>query len=417
MGIMIETQTRLPSIRLKSFSGNGMVYTVNRSGRTCTCLQFATEGHCKHLDEVGCYQPKQFTPRTHPTFSQALSGLVKSIRLRRTEDAVYWLTYLDGFPESEKLTRKAARFRVARRILIASAEDGHSISVMENVAANFKFLCKPDTPLVYLAVEIVRITKLPNWWHESTGGHDYIYSSLVGYRQQVLYRKINDPEAAKDLLRKAIDEQDRTAALGALCLLMALGLSASRQAEFLMTIAQEMNHEMAIRLLRIHLGARTALSGDNNFTGHAVWMLAGGVSPVADQIEPVVIGEACELLRNARERWKQPLPIPSCYLDGVHCAGTDRRYAGILQDMWAVCCCFSKNGNIEPANLWLPEYFPLTGLEIESAPQQVANAINCTAGREQKVGTEAPQMQQTAHTGAFSQSDGTETNDLSISTR
>lgn len=141
---MNQTLTKLPLIRLKSFSGGGMVYTVDRLGRTCTCLQFATEGHCKHLDEVGSYQPKHFTPRTHPTFSQALSGLVKSIRLRRTEDAVYWLIYLDGFPESEELTRKAARFRVARRILIASAEDGHSISVMEAVASTFKSLCRLD---------------------------------------------------------------------------------------------------------------------------------------------------------------------------------------------------------------------------------------------------------------------------------
>jgi len=412
---MIETQTNLPLIRLKSFSGSGMVYTLDRSGRKCTCLQFAVDGHCQHLDEVGCYQPKQFTPRTHPTFSQALSGLVKSIRLRRTEDAVYWLTYLDGFPESEKLTRKAARFRVARRILIASAEDGHSISVMENVASTFKSLCKLETPLVYLAAEIVRICKLPSWWRPETGGHDYIHHCLVGYRQQVLYRTITDQATAKSSLRKSILEGDKATALGILSLLPTLGVGSSKQAEFLMTVAMEMNHQQAIRLLRIHLGARTALSGDSNFTGHAVWMLAGGVSPVADQIEPVVIKEVCELLYRARERWKQPLPIPNEYCDGLHCSGRDRRYAGILQDMWAVCCCFSKNGNIEPANRWLPEYFPLTGLEIESAPQSVATAINCTADGEQVVGNGARQTHQSTHTGAFSETDGAETNGLTPS--
>jgi hypothetical protein len=95
--------------------------------------------------------------------------MVKSIRLRRVEDAIYWLLYLDAFPESEKLTRKAARFRVARRILIGAAEDGMSLSVMEAVADNFKFLCKLDTPLVYLAAEIVRLTGIPNWRDPSTG--------------------------------------------------------------------------------------------------------------------------------------------------------------------------------------------------------------------------------------------------------
>jgi hypothetical protein len=246
---MSLTLSKLPLIRLKSFSGSGVVYTVDRSGRTCTCLQFAAEGHCKHLDEVGVYQSKQFTPRTHPTFSQALSGLVKSIRMRRVEDAVYWVVYLDGFPPSEKLTRKAARFRVARRILIGSAEDGHSISVMEHVASNFRFLCKLDTPLVYLAAEIVRICKLPNWWDPVTGGHDYIYSNLVGYRRQVLYRTVNDEQGAQKVLRTAVDLADRVTALGALYVLGALRVGSTRQAEYLMTIAQEMNHAKAMRLL------------------------------------------------------------------------------------------------------------------------------------------------------------------------
>jgi hypothetical protein len=147
---MSLTLTKLPLIRLKSFSGSAVVYTVDRQRQTCTCREFAEGGHCKHLDEFGVYKRREFIARTHPTFSQALSGLVKSIRMRRVEDAVYWLMYLDGFPASEERGKKAARFRVARRILIGSAEDGHSISVMESVASNFRFLCKVDTPLVYL---------------------------------------------------------------------------------------------------------------------------------------------------------------------------------------------------------------------------------------------------------------------------
>jgi hypothetical protein len=318
------------------------------------------------------YKRREFIPRTHPTFSQALSGLVKSIRMRRAEDSIYWLVYLDGFPLSEKLTRKAARFRVARRILIGSAEDGHSIPVMEYVADNFRYLCKLDTPLVYLAAEIVRICKLPNWWNPDTGGHDYIYSNLVGYRQQVLYRTVNDEQGARKVLSRAVDEEDRATALGALYVLPALGVGSTRQAEYLMTIAQEMNHEKAVRLLSIHLGARSALSGDNNFTSQATWMLAGGESPVVDQIEPVVAGEVYELLDKAMERWKNPLPIPNEYCDSIHSAGKDPRYAGLLQNMYAVCLCFSHYGNIEPENRFLPEFYPTDGLEIEPPPQSSA---------------------------------------------
>jgi hypothetical protein len=124
---MNHTPAKLPLLRLKSFSETDLVYTVDRTGRSCNCPQFLSDGHCKHLDELGVYVRRDFIARSRPTFSQALSGLVKSIRLRRPEDAVYWLIYLDGFPASEKLTRKAARFRIARRILIGSAEDGHSM--------------------------------------------------------------------------------------------------------------------------------------------------------------------------------------------------------------------------------------------------------------------------------------------------
>jgi hypothetical protein len=207
---MHQTLAKLPLIRLKSFEGRPLIYTVDRTARTCTCESFQTGGehYCEHLEELGVYQQKQFTPSAHPTFSQALSGLIKAIRMRRVEDAIYWLMYLDGFPAGEKLTKKATRFRLARRILIGSAEDGHSISVMEYVASNFRLLGKVDTPLVYLAAEIVRICKLPNWWDPSTGGHDYLYNSLVGNRQQVVYRKVNDEDGARRLLRKAVDDAE-----------------------------------------------------------------------------------------------------------------------------------------------------------------------------------------------------------------
>jgi hypothetical protein len=226
-----------------------------------------------------------------------------------------------------------------------------------------------------LAAEIVRICKLPNWWSPATGGHDYIYNSLVGYRQQVLYRKVNDQDEARKLLKKAIGEANKATAIGAVSLMGAVGLGSTKQAEYLMAIALEMNHEEAVRLLSIHLGARSALSGDNNFIAQAAWMLSGGDSPVADQIAPVVAGEVNELLDKANERWKRPEPIPHCYCDGVHCGGKDRRYAGILQDMYAVCCCFSRYGNIEPENQWLPEFYPTAGLQIESSLQSIAQEV------------------------------------------
>ena len=122
-------------------------------------------------------------PKSHPTFSQALSGLVKSLRIRRVRDAIYWLLYLDGFGNEKK-----ERYRMARRLLIGSAEDGLSIDVMEKVLENFSHLTKDETSVLELAAEAIRICKIPNWWHPATGGPDYIYTGMVGERELWQFR-------------------------------------------------------------------------------------------------------------------------------------------------------------------------------------------------------------------------------------
>jgi replication-associated recombination protein RarA len=144
-------------IRLKSFSGDQW-YEISLLDRTCKCAGFnATLVPCKHLNALGFYsRSRPFVSKTHPTFSQALSGMVKSIRLRRVESAVYWLMYLDTFEEPQY------RFRTARRILIGSAEDGHSISVMEQVVESFRRISKAQAGLEELAAEVLRICKMPN---------------------------------------------------------------------------------------------------------------------------------------------------------------------------------------------------------------------------------------------------------------
>jgi hypothetical protein len=71
----------------------------------CSRFSFArfdnrAQGSLARLGSIYLFRP--FTPKTHPTFSQALSGLVKSLRIRRVEEAVYWLQYLDTFPDARQ---------------------------------------------------------------------------------------------------------------------------------------------------------------------------------------------------------------------------------------------------------------------------------------------------------------------------
>jgi hypothetical protein len=54
MGNMHQTPAKLQLIRLKSFDGRPLFYTVDRTARTCTCESFKSGGEhsCKHLEEL-----------------------------------------------------------------------------------------------------------------------------------------------------------------------------------------------------------------------------------------------------------------------------------------------------------------------------------------------------------------------------
>ncbi len=351
-------QTPKAVLRLKSFSGDCW-HIIDLNKRTCDCREFIRNGKCEHLTVLGVYPLKPFTPSTHPTFSQALSGLVKSLRIRRVEDAVYWLMYLDTFPEAQH------RFRTARRLLIGSAEDGHSVAVMERVSSVFRALSKPSADLSLLVAEAIRICKLPNWWDPRTGGPDYLYSSLVGQRYMIYSSTERSLTAMTRLIEQAIDEQNTALAMAGVQGLVEANVTSSVQAELLKSLAQQTQHALAERLVDVHLKAKTPLSGDNNFISQALWMMAGGVSPIAEAAVAVSEQEVQEMLESARERWKNPSPIPTWCCDGVHCAGNDLRFAGMLPLMFAVCLAYEHYGRVDPQDKWLPQFRCLDGLILE----------------------------------------------------
>ncbi len=352
------------TIRMKSFAGDHW-QTISLNEKTCDCDQFQIGRRCDHLSALGIYSIKPFTPTTHPTYSQALSALVKSIRIRRIDEAVYWLVYLHSFKEKEY------RFRTARRLLIGSAEDGHSIPVMEKVVSNFRKTVRPETDLVYLIADAVRICKHQNWWHPESGGPDYIYQSLIGERAWLYKQWDQRLQTLQNEIRWAIEERNRAGALGGTVAFNRLQerFGATAQAEFLLGLARIIGHDLAARLCEVHLSAKSALSGDNNFICQAAWMLAGGVSPVAEENEPVTTEECCELLERAKERWRNPQPIPRWCVDGLHSAGDDPRFAGILPHMMAVCRAFEHYGRVEPDDVWLPQFQCYDGLVIEADGQ------------------------------------------------
>lgn len=349
-------------IILKSFSGTNW-YRVSPVARTCDCAHFrAMPGPpCKHLRAIGIHAERRpFAPSARPSFSQALSGLVKSLRLRRSADAIYWLVYLDTFRE------RSSRLRMARRLLIGSAEDGHSVEVMETVAKNYSHIARPQTDLLYLVADALRICKMPNWWNPASGGKPYIHSGLLAERKLLHYRDHHTLENMTRLLEDGISEQDTVSAIAGVMGLSHARLSSSRQAELLARVARERGHALAQRLIGIHLRARSALSGDNNFLCQAAWMMAGGYSPIAEHDGPVFAAEASDALEIAREQWMNPQPIPRWCCDGLHSAGDDERFMGVWFHMYACCLAFEHYGRLDPRDAWQPEFYCYDGLTIST---------------------------------------------------
>lgn len=348
-------------IALRSFTSSEIYYQVDTDLGICSCPAYQGAGGCKHLEAVGRYKPKNVTLSARPSYSQALSGLVKCIRIRDIDEGAYWLTYLWGF--REKLT--GSQYRTVRRLLIGSAEDGHSVAVMEKVAENFDALLAKDVEFPRVMAEFLRICKVPNWWHPDSGGADYIHTGMIATRRTLYDQQPYALDHCLSALAQAVEDQDK---IGALFWILK-GCDAGKGsglalANCLHEIAVAQNHEPAARLMKnVHLRHAKALHDDNNFLGQAAWLLAGGNSPVVDRIEVVTHGEVRQLIEKVNAT--EPHVIPGWCCDGIHCAGSDIRYCGMFDRMYAVCQQYRHYQRVSPDDPWLEDqFYQLDGLEV-----------------------------------------------------
>jgi hypothetical protein len=245
------------------------------------------------------------------------------------------------------------------------------------VVSQFSKLQRLETDLRYLAAAALKICKVPNWWHPASGGADYIYSGMVG--QRYLWH-LPDPTSDNmtQLIAQGIAEGNKPMALAGVMGLSEVKMGSTKQAEFILSLAKKLPHPLAERLALIHLKAKSALSYDNNFLCQAAWMMAGGVSPVAEKVETVSEAEVEALLAEARERWKAPKPIPRWCCDGHHSAGDDPRFSGTWENMYAACRAFKHYRRLDPEDEWLLQFQCYDGLCIRmDSPEDQFSAIDC----------------------------------------
>lgn len=290
-------------------------------------------------------------------FYAALSALVKTIRLRHTEDAVVFLLFLhDRF--------RGDWYRSARRVLIGAAEDGLSVAAQKRVASWFENGWHRDAPLIDAVREIIRICELPNWWAQpDKGGHNYIFSWEQAERIAASSEaKCLSFEGQLAQLEREILLRRPVQAISLLCCFdIKRGFSPALLGERLRLLAIRQENVLAFDVSEIYLRHLRALSNDTNFVGQAIYRLSCGDLGIQEEIE--VYDQKCsKILASARERLDSLdspdgfLKIPSYLLDGIHSPGRDRRFSGMSSDMAAACRAFTHYGRLDPADRWLVSF-------------------------------------------------------------
>jgi hypothetical protein len=283
----------------------------------------------------------------------ALSAIVKSIRLRHTEDSVAFLLFLhQRFP--------FAWFRVSRRILIGAAEDGLCVPTQRRSSDWFSTGWRHEAPVIEAVREIARICRTPNWWAQpQNAGHDYVFSwdraEKIAAASDFPHRAQTFPEQLTQL-EQEIASHRPARAIAILCSFdKKRGFKPALLGKFLQLLAERQGNLLAYEVAEIYLRQLRALSADTNFVGQAIYRLACGELGMQEEVE-VSDQECLALLEAGRKRLSELKAIPGYLLDGIHSPGKDRRFSGMSSDMAAACRVFTYFGRLDPADKWLTSF-------------------------------------------------------------
>lgn len=300
------------------------------------------------------------------TIAQALSALVKTIRLRHQSDAMYWYTHLvTHFPND--------RFRLYRRMLIIGAEDCVNLTVQHQVRQWFKMALskenknnypKIDTLACYL---ITRICSTENWW-ESTSGQKYIASwrkvELMGaISNGVTPEELTSPSWSSNITQLAL--KARKGEIPVVEVLHAHYMGCSNNMNRKVYAADLVNASCDVGDLGARVTAQTHLSNatalgnmDENWLGQALWRLCGEELDGKVVYKPVAIDPLLSQL--TQEAMYNPRKPPEWTQDGIHCSGKDKRFAGILTSMVACCVLYNRDGSLSPKTVFSQDVYDHT---------------------------------------------------------
>lgn len=332
-------------MRIQSFTNPDMFYEVDADQRTCTCMAFTKKPKqpCKHLLSNSELFPQPATLNV----SEAMSAFIKSIRLRRTDEAIVWLRYL--------WYQQGLKARLQRRILVCAGEDNISVNVTEAVSQWFGSPLNKRS-LELAAIEVARICATDNWYAQPDGRF-YIFGWLAAEFEP----KLGLPKTYPELLTfftDAIAECRDVDAMKAFNRILSDRAFRPRDfASLLLDVAKDSTSQQARRLIEIYTKNASALWLDGNISGQAVFALLNGdfgyqTSPIIDETQVM------KLLDEAEHKISDGLVIPDYARDGIHTRQSgDRRFAGTVKQMAGCCRAYEYYGRLSPDDAWLGQFY------------------------------------------------------------
>ena len=282
-----------------------------------------------------------------PNVPLVTSAFVKSIRLRRLEDALGWLTQLWALP--------SLRQRVTRRILVSSGEDSMSPELILETGRWFGGPHRYSYP--HAAQAVLRICQMPSWW-ALPEGHEMMFAWL---RAEALAasRKASSYQTEMASLSAAIQLGDREVGLGVFTRLSLMPeYSNVGLVELLGPHVERGNDPRATALFDCWRGLSPVLGRDTNISGLLLYMLLGGGVPRVN----VPKDDALRVQLPAQpvgDEWGGREPPPWAN-DGIHARGrgqVDQRFAGLLGNFVAMCRAHEHYGRLDPNDPWIPEFY------------------------------------------------------------
>lgn len=293
-------------------------------------------------------------PVSKCSIAQAMSALVKSVRLRHTESAVYWYLHVATCFPNDSL-------RLYRRLFIIGAEDCIDPTIQRQMYEWYmQALTSKNTPRTHrLAVYMIqRICTTEDWW-QSKSGQRYILgwrltekaSKEAGPLSEDQKAYFKSPECSDDIVEIATSSQPMGSRVQKALDLhfhgCASGMNRKLYASKLVGAARASKNLQARLTAQAHLTFATQLGNmDENWLGQALWRLLGEpleAQSIADMSDTDKLFDL--KLQEVFDAQRTP---PAWTQDGIHCSGKDRRFAGLLPSMTACCNVFNENIALSP---------------------------------------------------------------------